>query len=84
MLNAKLTRSYRSKKGNNTFVYTVTGNATELTAFAEAQGEYHRTDDVTGAPLFFTTRCFGDNGTLLITSNGKVVPDMSEIGRAHV
>jgi hypothetical protein len=83
MLNAKLTRSYKSPKGNTVFVYAVTGNEESLSAFETAQGTNHRTDDTTGKPLFFTTRCFGDNGTLIITSNGKVVPDMSEFDKAN-
>ncbi len=78
----KLLRSYRSKNGNATFVYTVTGNTQDLTAFKNAQGEYYREDPVTGSPLWFTTRCVGDNGKLIITTNGKVVPDMSAFDQA--
>ena len=83
MLNAKLARSYKSPKGNTVFVYAVSGPETALTEFETAQGANHRVDDTTGKPLFFTTRCFGDNGTLIITSNGKVVPDMSEFDKAN-
>ena len=81
-MNVKLKRSYRSKNGNVTFVYAVDGSETELSAFEEAQGEYHRIDDVTGEPLWFTTRCIGNTGQLIITSNGNVVPDMSEFDQA--
>ena len=77
-----LIRSYRSKNGNPTFVYGVSGNATELEEFATAQGEYHRVDEETGQPLWFTTRCVGPNGKLIITSNGNVVPDMSAFDQA--
>lgn len=82
MLTAKLTRSYKSKKGNTVFVYTVSGNEQELSDFAAAQGDNHRVDEATGKALWFTTRCIGDNGTLIITSNGNVVPDMSAYDQA--
>ena len=81
-MNVKLQRSYRSKNGNVTFVYAVSGTASELKAFADAQGEYHRTDKDSGAPLWFTTRCIGDSGKLIITTAGNVVPDMSEFDKA--
>lgn len=80
-MNAKLIRSYRSKQGNVTFVYGVSGNATQLEAYKEAQGEYYREDKDNGTPLWFTTRCIGDDGILIITSTGKVVPDMSEFDK---
>lgn len=75
-------RTYRSKNGNATFVYAVSGNAQDLEAFKVAQGEYYREDEKTGSPLWFTTRCVGDNGKLIITTNGKVVPDMSAFDQA--
>ena len=82
MLHVSLLRSYRSKKGNPTFVYEVSGSASDLTAFETAQGDFHRTDVDTGKPLWFTTRCIGPKGTLIITSNGNVVPDMSAFDQA--
>jgi len=60
----------------------VSGNANDLAAFKEAQGEFYREDETTGSPLWFTTRCVGDNGKLIITTNGKVVPDMSAYDQA--
>jgi len=78
----KMIRSYRSKKGNPTFVYGVTGSANDLAAYKEAQGGFYREDDTTGQPLWFTTRCVGENGTLIITTNGKIVPDMSKFDQA--
>ena len=81
-MNVKLQRSYRSKNGNVTFVYAVSGTTAQLASFAEAQGEFHRTDKDSGEPLWFTTRCIGDNGKLIITSAGNVVPDMSEFDKA--
>jgi hypothetical protein len=80
-MNISLQRSYRSKKGNPTFVYKVTGKADDLENFKDAQGEFYRTDDQ-GHPLWFTTRCIGPNGTLIITTNGNIVPDMSAFDQA--
>lgn len=82
-MNVSFQRSYKSKNtGTPVFVYSVTGTATELTAYEQAQGEYYREDTKTGKPLWFTTRCIGDNGKLIITSNDKVVADMSEFDKA--
>ena len=77
----KLERTYRSKNGNPTFVYGVTGSEKDLEAYEAAQGEYYRTDD-NGTPLWFTTRCVGPNGSLIITTNGNIVPDMSQFDQA--
>jgi hypothetical protein len=77
----KLMRSYKSKKGNTVFVYGVSGSPEQLEAFKKAQGENHREDE-NGTPLWFTTRCVGQSGTLIITTNGKVVPDMSAFDQA--
>jgi hypothetical protein len=76
-----LQRSYRSRNGNPTFVYAVSGNTSDLEAFKNAQGEYYREDD-NGNPLWFTTRCVGTQGKLIITTNGNVVPDMSAFDQA--
>ena len=75
-------RSYKSKNGNRTFVYTVTGSNAEMEDYREAQGEYYREDDKTNQALWFTTKCIGKAGTLLITDNGNIVPDMSEFDEA--
>lgn len=80
-MNVSLLRSYRSKNGNATFVYAVKGNSTDLEAFKAAQGDYYREDDK-GQPLWFTTRCIGPAGKLIITTNGNVVPDMSAFDQA--
>jgi hypothetical protein len=80
-MNVSLQRSYRSKNGNPTFVYKVTGNAADLESFKDAQGEFYRTDD-NGHPLWFTTRCIGPSGKLIITTNGNIVPDMSAFDQA--
>ena len=81
-MNVRFLRTYRSKAGNPTFVYSVKGTESDLEAFADIQGEYHRTDDKTGDSLWFTTRFIGKHGTLIITPNGKIVPDMSAFDQA--
>lgn len=81
-MKATLKRSYKSAKGNTVFVYVVTGKAEALDAFAKAQGDFHRVDEKTGEVLWFTTRCIGQTGELIITTNGKVVPDMSAFDQA--
>lgn len=81
-LSVQMQRSYKSKNGNRTFVYTVSGKPSDIEAYREAQGEFYREDDKTSNPLWFTTRCIGKTGTLIITDNGNVVPDMSEFDEA--
>lgn len=77
----KLQRSYTSKNGNKVFVYSVTGSKEQLAAFKAAQGEnFREAEDKT--PLWFTTRCVGDTGSLIITTNGKVIADMSAYDQA--
>ena len=80
-MNIKLKRSYKSKNGNTVFVYAVSCNDTQRDAFKKAQGEFYR-EDTDGTPLWFTTRCVGKTGSLIITTNGKVVPDMSAFDEA--
>ena len=80
MLKVQSIRVYRSKNGNPTFVYQVSGQKADLEAFKKAQGEYYRVD-ADGNPLWFTTRFIGEEGKLIITNNGNVVPDMSEFDK---
>ena len=82
MLQAKLQRSYKSKSGNTVFVYAISGDKESMEQFKTAQGTNHREDDH-GVALWFTTRCIGKSGTLIITTTGKVVPDMSEYEMAN-
>lgn len=80
-MKVKLSRSYRSQKGNTVFVYTVEGTTTQIEAYKAAQGDnYRETED--GVSLWFTTRCIGNNGSLIVTEKGKVVPDMSAFEQA--
>lgn len=80
-MKVSLLRSYRSKNGNPTFVYKVNASSADLTAFKNAQGDFYR-EDADGTPLWFTTRCIGSTGKLIITTNGNVVPDMSAFDQA--
>ena len=80
-MKVQLSRSYRSQKGNTVFVYTVKGTESQIDAYKAAQGDnYRETED--GVSLWFTTRCIGNNGSLIITEKGKVVPDMSAFEQA--
>jgi hypothetical protein len=80
MLKVTSVRTYRSKNGNPTFVYSVAGSKEDLASFKKAQGTYYREDE-DGKPLWFTTRFIGDTGSLIITTNGNIVPDMSEMDK---
>lgn len=77
----KLLRSYKSQKGNTVFVYSVTGTSEQIAAYKAAQGDNYRESDE-GVTLWFTTRCVGNTGTLIVTEKGKVVPDMSAFEQA--
>lgn len=77
----KATRSYTSKQGNKVFVYSVSGNKADLEKFKTASGEFYREAE-DGTPLWFTTRSVGNAGELVITTNGKIVPDMSKFDQA--
>jgi hypothetical protein len=80
-LQVKFVRSYTSRKGNKTFVYVVTGKAEDLAEYKALQGDNYREDEQ-GNPLWFTTRFAGTNVDLIITTNKKIVPDMSEYDQA--
>ena len=80
-MNVSLVRSYRSQNGNVTFVYRVTGTKDEIAKYQELQGDFYRQDD-DGNPLWFTTRCIGEKGKLIITPNDNIVPDTSEFDKA--
>lgn len=81
VMKIKLVRSYTSKNGNKVFVYSVSGNKAQLDAFKTAQGDNFREDENKN-PLWFTTRCVGNTGELIITTNGKVIADMSAYDQA--
>ena len=77
-LTAKLERKYRSAKGSNVFVYLVSGSATALEAYKNAQGANYRTDE-NGKPIFFSNKSFGHSGELIITNNGNVIFDDTKL-----
>jgi len=80
-LNVTFVRSYRSKNSNVTFVYKVTGSKENIEAYKAIQKDFAREDE-DGNSLWFTTRFIGKTGSLLITTNDKVVPDMSAFDQA--
>lgn len=81
-LKAKLVGSYRKpQSGTKVFRFNVTGSDKELEQFETAQGDNYRIDDVTGKPLWFSTRYISDNVDLIITSENKVVADDTEMSK---
>jgi hypothetical protein len=81
-LTAKLVGNYRKKvTGTLVFRYSVSGTTEEIEQYKEAIGDNLVLDDNTGKPLYFTTRYVADNIKLLITSEGKVATDDTEIAK---
>lgn len=80
-MKGKLVRSYKSPKGNDVFVYAVTGTEKEIADFKAAQGDFYRESE-DGTPLWFTTRSAGNSCDIIITSKGKVIADMSGYSNA--
>lgn len=64
------------------FVYKVSGPQVLLDKYKEIQGTFFRPDTETGEPLYFTKMYMGDKGTLILTDNNKIVPDMSKYEKA--
>lgn len=60
---------YRTKNGTDRYVYEVSGSKAELKQYEEVQGAYYKTDDVTGKPLFFTSKFVGNNALLELRTN---------------
>ena len=82
-MKATFARSYKKNTtGNTVFVYVVKGTAKELESYAKAQGDRLVIDEKTGETLWFTTRFVGQTADLIITSNDKVVADMSKFDQA--
>lgn len=82
-MKVKFLRSYRSKKGNTTFVYTVSGTKEQLAEYQEHQGDNFRESD-DGKALWFTTRFCGDSASLVLTTGEtpRYIPDMSAFEKA--
>ncbi len=64
------------------FVYEVLGTLSEIQALKDAQGDNYREDPETGKTLFFTSRAVLNGTELIITTNGRVVPNTSELDEA--
>ena len=62
-------------------MYAVSAKPEEVEQYKTASADYYREAE-DGTPLWFTTRCIGQRGTLVITSKGKIVPDMSAFEQA--
>lgn len=78
-LNIASRGNYRNKKGTRVFRYAVKGSPDAISAYRDAQGEYFVEDAVSGEVLYFTPRFAGKNATLIVTEEGKVYVDMSEL-----
>jgi hypothetical protein len=82
----KFNRSYKKLNKNNqpvtVFVYVVTGTEEQLQHYKETQGDNFRESD-SGDPLWFTTRFAGNQTSLIITSTGKLIADMSAFDQAE-
>lgn len=84
-MKVKMLGSYRNQKGTLVFVYAVLAlGAEQKEAYKAAQGDNYREVQAgdnraaEGTPLWFTTRCIGNTGSLILTTKGKIVADMSE------
>ena len=81
-MKASYLRSYRKQEtGNLVFVYKVDGSKEELESYKKAQGEYHTIDKKDGV-LWFSPQFSGPEVSLIITSKGKVVADLSQFDMA--
>jgi hypothetical protein len=80
-IRVEFVRSYTSRNGNKVFVYKVIGGAGQIESFKSAMGEHLRSDEKDN-PLWFTTKFIGTAGHVVITTNGNVVPDMSQYDQA--
>ena len=81
-MKATFVRSYPKSNTTTVFVYTVNATEEQLALYKKAQGDNYRIDNKTGDVLWFTPRYVGETANLLITSNNKVVADMSEMAKA--
>ena len=81
-MNITASGSYKKSNKNGgvstVFRYIVKGTPEDLTKYTEAQGNFYRENDEK-QPLFFSNRFVGNTGKLLITAQGKVAVDSSEM-----
>lgn len=57
---------YVNAKGKTVFRYLVEGTKAELTEYKAVKGEYHRVDEGTKKPIFFSTRYAGKKANLIL------------------
>jgi len=85
-MKAVFKNSYPKRTKNNTvvdvFVYGVEGTDDELLAYEDAKGSEYREDSETGQPLFFSLNYVGEVCPMIITTNGNVVADTSQLRKA--
>lgn len=85
-MKANFQNSYPKRTKNNTvvdvFVYSVEGTDVELEAYRDAKGSEYREDSDTGKPLWFSLNYVGETCPMIITTNGNVVADTSQLRKA--
>ena len=79
MLSAKFLNSYPSKTGKTVARYAVSGSASELLAYEQAQGEYLRHEGT--SPVLFADVCPDESRTYKINllPSGRYIVDLSSI-----
>jgi hypothetical protein len=77
-----ITKSKKTGKMIDMFIYTVSGTKAEIEQLKEAKGENYREHETTGEPLFYTPTYYGEVAILKITTNGNVVADTSLLRKA--
>jgi hypothetical protein len=81
-ISSYIKRNVETGVATEVFRYKVTGSPEALAAYEAAKGKNHRVDNETGAVLWFTTNFVGDEASLVITSTGNVIADMTEFRKA--
>lgn len=86
----KLIRSYVNSKENENgekttpskkYLYSVNGSEEDLAKYKELMGDYFRTEETTGEPLYFTKVYHGENAILEFTKAGKVYVNNDELDK---
>ena len=70
---------YKNKNGKTVFRYKLVANEEALDAYVEAQQEGLTIRDDEGNLIYLTTRFAGKTNTLVVTENGKIYVDNSEL-----
>lgn len=78
MLTATFHHQYK-KDGKPVFVYDISGPQAELDAYQESKGEFARTNEDTGNPVFFTRDFSGKSCPFKISGKGNYYLDTSEM-----